>query len=144
MAFANAQKQNRSRNKRGVTTKLADQQKGTGYVTDAVLGDALEPLLEALFLEGRAHVAAASPGTVARFTCRLERLLVVYGIVPQSKRAEDPQAYARNLQSVADSAFREEFRARCDKLRRTRLLPIAGIPDDEASSVVEAVSAQSP
>ena len=140
MAFANVEKQNRLREKRSATAKRADQQKGNGCLTVAALADALEPLLQALFLEGHTHVAAASPSTIAKLACQLERLLVANGIVPQSERAEDPQAYARNLQRVADRAFREEFRAKRGELRRTRHLPIASTPDAETNSVAETVS----
>jgi hypothetical protein len=140
MAFANAQKQKRPRDKRSAAAKRADPQKGNGYLAVAALAEALEPLLQALFLEGHTHVAAASPSTVANLACQLERLLVANGIVPQSERAEDPQSYARNLQRVADCAFREEFKARCGELRRTRHLPIASIADAEINSVAEAVS----
>jgi hypothetical protein len=125
MAFANVERQNRLRDKRDA----------------AALADALEPLLEALFLEGHTHVAAASPGTVAKLTCQLERLLVAFGIVPHSKRAKDPEAYLRNRQRVEDRVFREKFKARCDELRRARQLSIASIPDSKTNSVVEAVSA---
>jgi hypothetical protein len=119
MAFANVERQNRLRGKRNA----------------AALAAALEPVLEALFLEGHTHVAAASPGTVAKLICELEGLLVAYGIVPQSKRAEDPQAYARNLLRAEDRAFREEFETRCGELRRTRQSSNASIPDAETSSV---------
>jgi hypothetical protein len=109
MTSANAEKHKRGRDKRNACAKQADQQK----VTDAILADALEPLLEGLFLEGHTHAAAASPSTVANLVCQLERLLVANGIVPQSKRSEDPQAYARNLQRAEDQTFREEFKAQC-------------------------------
>jgi hypothetical protein len=108
MTFANAEEHKRGRDKRNGCAKQADQQKANGYLTDAILADALEPLLEGLFLEGHTHVAAASPTTVAKLVCQLERLLVANGIVPQSKRAEDPQAYARNLQRAEDQAFRSK------------------------------------
>ena len=123
MAFANVERQNRLLAKRNA----------------AALAAALEPLLEALFLEGHTHVAAASPGAVAKLMCQLERLLVAYGIVPQSRRAEDPQAYARNLQRVEDLAFREEFEDWCGEFRRTRRLLNASVPDAETNSVAEAV-----
>ncbi len=135
MDFANAKKQKRSRDKGSAPAKQADQQKGN--VTDAVLADALEPLLQALFLEGHTHVAAASPVTVAKLTCQLERLLVAYGIVPQTKRAEDPHAYVRSLQRVEDREFRKELIARCATLRETGRLPTASIPD--AETIVEPV-----
>jgi hypothetical protein len=128
MAFTDIERQNRFRDTHNA----------------AALATALEPLLEALFLEGHTHVAAASPGTVAALMCQLERLLVAHGIVPQSKRAQDPQAYARNLQRVEDRAFREEFEIRCGERRRTRQLSNAGIPDAETSSIVESVSAAVP
>jgi hypothetical protein len=116
MALTDAERQKRQ-DTRDAATKQAQQQKGNGYVTDAALADALEPLLEGLFLEGHTHVAAASPSTVAKLACQLERLLVANGIVPQSKRAEDPQAYACNLQRIEDQALRKEFEARCGELR---------------------------
>jgi hypothetical protein len=141
MAFARAKKHKRRWDKRNASAKRTDKQKGNDYVTDTVLADALEPLLEGLFLEGHTHVAAASPSTVAKLARQLERLLVAYGVVPQSKRAEDPQAYARNLQCVEDQAFREEFKARCGEIRGTRHLPLANIPDAETNSIVEPVSA---
>jgi len=104
MAFANAARHNRLRDKRNSPSKRAAQKNGNGYVINAVLADGLEPLLEALFSEGHTHVAAASPTTVARLACQLERLLVVNGIVPQSKRAEDPQAYARSMSRTMHAA----------------------------------------
>jgi hypothetical protein len=99
MAFANGENKNRLGDKRHAPAKPkeAAQKEGNGSVMDVVLADALEPLLEALFLEGHTHVAAASPSTVAKLACQLERLLIANGIVPQSKRAEDPKAYASDL-----------------------------------------------
>jgi hypothetical protein len=117
MALTDAEKEKRQDIRNAARQK--EQQKGNGYVADVALADALEPLLEGLFLEGHTHVAAASPATVAKLACQLERLLVANGIVPQSKRAEDPHAYACNLQRVQDQALRKEFEARCGELRGT-------------------------
>jgi hypothetical protein len=135
MALTDAEKQKR-RAVRSAPAKQAEQQKGDGYIADAALADALEPLLEGLFREGHTHVAAASPATVAKLACQLERLLVANGIVPQSKRAEDPQAYARDLQRVEDQALRKESKARYGKFRGTRHLPTASTPDAETDSIV--------
>jgi hypothetical protein len=134
MAFADQETRNRLHDKWSAPGEQAEQQNGNDYVTDAVLADALEPLLEALFLEGHTHVAAASPGTVAKLACLLERLLIANGIVPQSKRAEDPQAYVRDLQRTQDRAFREEFKARCRDLRRAKHFPIASNTTTDAES----------
>lgn len=112
MALADAKKQKHSSEKRTAPAE------GNGHVFDAALADALEPLLEALFLEGHTHIAAASPSNVAKLVSQLERLLVVNGIVPQSKRAQDPQAYARHLQRAEDEACRKEFKARCAEAQR--------------------------
>jgi hypothetical protein len=122
MTRTDAEKQKRQ-DMRDAATKRAEQQNGDDYVAEAALADALEPLLEGLFLEGHTHVAAASPSTVAKLACQLERLLVANGIVPQSRRSEDPQAYARNLQRVEDQALRKEFEARCSELRGTNEAP---------------------
>jgi hypothetical protein len=108
MALTDLEKKRR-RDIRDARAKQADQQRGS----DAALANALEPLLQGLFLEGHTHVAAASPCTVAKLACQLERLLIANGIVPQSKRADDPDAYAHDLQRIEDQGFRKEFKAQC-------------------------------
>lgn len=120
MALTDAEKKRR-RDIRDARAKQADQQRGNGYVTDAALADALEPLLEGLFLEGHTHVAAASPCTVAKLACQLERLLIANGIVPQSKRADDPDAYAHDLQRIEDQGFRKEFKAQCRRVAHKKV-----------------------
>jgi hypothetical protein len=74
MALINVEKKRR-RDIRDARAKQADQQSGNG-----ALANALEPLLQGLFLEGHTHVAAASPCTVAKLTCQLERLLIARAV----------------------------------------------------------------
>jgi hypothetical protein len=65
------------------------------------LAEKLDPLLETLFDQGTKNMATMSPTTVGIAVCMLERLLVEYGIMPPSRRSEDPQGYARLLKQRA-------------------------------------------
>jgi hypothetical protein len=65
------------------------------------LAEKLDPLLEALFIEGQKNYVTIAPTVVADAAIKLERLLVEYGIMPKSRRSEDPQGYVRLLKQRA-------------------------------------------
>jgi hypothetical protein len=68
-------------------------------VTNEKLIAKLDPLIAGLFEEGVKGMATMSPGTVMRHVTLLERALVEHGIMPESKRSEDPQGYVRSLRA---------------------------------------------
>jgi hypothetical protein len=72
------------------------------------LAEKLEPLIEGLFREGIASAATASPPAVMIAVTKLERLLVEHGILPKSRRYEDPQAYVRALRAKTARERRKE------------------------------------
>jgi hypothetical protein len=73
---------------------------------DPDLAAKLEPLLEGLFVEGKKNMATACPPQVAHLVALLERALIDNRIVPPSKRAKNPVAYARAAKA-ADRKRRE-------------------------------------
>jgi hypothetical protein len=71
----------------------------------------LEPLIDKLFWEGKASAAAASPATVAITRAQIERLLVESGVMPKSRRLEDPKGYVdmiRGRQRRADAKAKSD------------------------------------
>jgi hypothetical protein len=68
---------------------------------DPDLAAKLEPLLEGLFVEGQKNMSTMVPAEVARLAILLERLLVANGIILQSRRSENPIAYAKAMKGRA-------------------------------------------
>jgi hypothetical protein len=65
------------------------------------LAEKLEPLIETLFEQGLANMNTMAPVVVMIAVTKLERLLVEYGIIPPSRRIEDPQGYIQLLKQRA-------------------------------------------
>jgi hypothetical protein len=65
------------------------------------LAEKLDPLLETLFEQGRKNQVTMSVFAVMIAVTKLERLLIEHGIMPPSRRSEDPQGYIRLLQQRA-------------------------------------------
>jgi DNA-binding Lrp family transcriptional regulator len=65
------------------------------------LAEKLEPLIETLFEQGMANMVTMAPPVVMIAVTKLERLLVEYGVIPPSRRIEDPQGYIRLLNQRA-------------------------------------------
>jgi hypothetical protein len=98
--LSNAERQKRWRDKRNELAKQAEAglAKHQTLRKDKLVGK-LELLIEGLFVEGAKDMATMSPGTVAVLATRLERLLVEYGAMPESKRWRDPQGHVRELKA---------------------------------------------
>ena len=79
------------------------------------LAEKLDPLIETLFEQGMKNWDTAAPVAVMIAVIKLERLLVDYGIMPPSRRTEDPQGYIRLLKQRAarhrDKEHRDEEHA---------------------------------
>jgi hypothetical protein len=66
------------------------------------LAEELDPLLETLFEQAcLKNMVTVSLPTIAVAVCKLERLLVERGVIPKSRRSEDPQGYVRLLKQRA-------------------------------------------
>jgi hypothetical protein len=65
------------------------------------LAEKLDPPLETLYEQGAANMVTMAPFVVMVAVTKLERLLVEYGIMPPSRRTEDPQGYVRLLKQRA-------------------------------------------
>jgi hypothetical protein len=74
------------------------------------LAEKLEPPLETLYEQGARNMVTMSPPTVATSVTKLELLLVDYGIMPPSRRTEDPQGYIRLLKQRAARHRNKEHR----------------------------------
>jgi hypothetical protein len=96
--LSNAERQKRWRDKRNELAKQAEAGLAKTLRNDKLVGK-LELLIEGLFVEGAKDMATMSPGKVAVLATRLERLLVEYGAMPESKRWRDPQGHVRALKA---------------------------------------------
>jgi hypothetical protein len=76
------------------------------------LPEKLEPLLETLFEQNTRNMTTVSLMAVAVAAGKLERLLVDHGIMPASRRTEDPQGYARLLKDRAQREARQRDKDR--------------------------------
>jgi hypothetical protein len=65
------------------------------------LAEKLDPWLEALFEQSQRNMVTVSLTSIVVAVTKLERLLVEYGIMPPSRRSEDPQGYAKLLKQRA-------------------------------------------
>ena len=78
------------------------------------LAEKLEPHLEALFDQGTQNMVTMAPIVVMVAVTKLERLLVEYGIMPPSRRTEDPQVYVRLLKQRAARRRDKEHQPKTD------------------------------
>jgi hypothetical protein len=76
------------------------------------LAEEIEPLLETLFRQGQANMATMSPAVVACAVLKLERILIAHGVLPDTRRANDPKAHAKAFRARQARAWAKATKAR--------------------------------
>src|SRR5262245_6755158 len=98
----------------GLRSEVEEAKAAASTAACKSLAEKLDPLIETLFHQGLASAAAASPVAVMIAVIKLDRLLVEHGIMPKSRRYEDPQAYARAVNAKTARQWKKEHPPKTD------------------------------